>query len=180
MRVSWTVVAFVAILAIPAVAVAQDNGEETVRKSEIRRGDWFRVRASAGLTPEIIGFSAVVRAASPIELEGGLGVGSWFVRAGCAMRLNPASRGSTQFEMVPTVGYAKVWDVNLPGLESVPREIPHGLLGIGVVTWFGPHFGLEGRLNLGGAFAMDYRRDDGTIDEGGFFPIVSFAAGLAF
>ena len=162
------------LVAAPSIAAAQEASKHGEGPGVAR------VRASAGLTPEVIGISAAIRAVDPVEVEVGAGALGWFARAGVAMRLNPGSDSRTQIELVPTVGYAKFWKIDTGFGETVPRDVPHGLVGLGVVTWLGPHVGLEGRLNLGAAFAQDYRRDDGTVDEGGFFPIVSLAAGVSF
>ena len=183
------VVCAVVLLLISAPAVAQEVPESPAPAPAKERDvskhgagpGVARVRASAGLTPEVIGASVALRAIDPVEVEAGVGALGWFARAGVAMRLTPGSDSRTQIELVPTIGYAKFWKIDTGfGNETVPRDVPHGLVGLGIVTWLGPHVGLEGRLNLGAAFAQDYRRDDGTVDEGGFFPIVSLAAGVAF
>lgn len=167
----WLLALVFVMLAAPALGLAEEGDPDS---------GWVRIRANAGLSPEVVGVSLAVRAADPFEVEAGFGLTAWFARLGYAIRLNPNSRGNTHLELVPAIGFAKFWEIEFLTLSTVPRDIPHGQIGLGVVSWVGPSIGLEGRVNVGVAFAQDYKRADGTIDSGGVLPIVSLTGGVAF
>lgn len=161
-------IALLLAVARPASAEVDDDD---------RRTGIVRVRASAGLSPEVVGAGLALTATDPIELEGGAGILGWYARAGCVF---PMGDAADRWAVVPTFGYAQFWDVDLGFASTIPRVVPHAFIAVRYTRWSASGPGFEMRVFAGAANALAHRTDDGRDDEGGVFPMLGLSTGVAF